>query len=79
MQLNGWPRSSARRSDGYTAIIKLISELEDLLADPRKILQVITDGLLDLEKRYGDDRDRIEADSDRELTAEDLVASETWS
>jgi DNA gyrase subunit A len=63
--------------DEYTAIIKLISELEDLLANPRKILQVITEELLDLEKRYGDDRKtRIEADSNRELTAEDLVASE---
>src|SRR6188508_112440 len=63
--------------DEYTAIIKLISELEDLLANPRKILQVITDELLDLEKRYGDDsKTRIEADSNRELTAEDLVASE---
>ena len=63
--------------DEYKAIIKLISELEDLLANPRKILQVIQDELADLEKRYGDDRKtRIEADANRELTAEDLVASE---
>ena len=63
--------------DEYKAIIKLISELEDLLANPRKILQVIKDELADLEKRYGDDRKtRIEADANRELTAEDLVASE---
>jgi DNA gyrase subunit A len=63
--------------DEYKAIIQLISELEDLLANPRKILQVIKDELADLEKRYGDDRKtRIEADANRELTAEDLVASE---
>jgi DNA gyrase subunit A len=63
--------------DEYKAIIQLISELEDLLANPRKILQVIKDELADLEKRYGDDRKtRIEADVNRELTAEDLVASE---
>jgi DNA gyrase subunit A len=63
--------------DEYKAIIQLISELEDLLANPRKILQVIKDELVDLEKRYGDDRKtRIEADANRELTAEDLVASE---
>ena len=40
--------------DEYKAIIKLISELEDLLANPRKILTVIKDELADLEKRYGD-------------------------
>ena len=63
--------------DEYRAVIQLISELEDLLANPRKILQVITTELDDLERRYGDDRKtRIEADANRELTAEDLVASE---
>ena len=63
--------------DEYRAIIKLISELEDLLANPRKILQVIKDELADLEKRHGDERKtRIQADANRELTAEDLVASE---
>src|SRR5918994_1645595 len=63
--------------DEYRAIIKLISELEDLLANPRKILQVIKDELADLEKRYGDDRKtRIQPDANRELTAEDLVQAE---
>jgi DNA gyrase subunit A len=63
--------------DEYKSIIQLISELEDLLANPRKILQVIKDELADLRKRYGDDRKtRIQADANRELTAEDLVASE---
>ncbi|MGH2446860.1 MAG: DNA gyrase subunit A, partial [Candidatus Limnocylindria bacterium] len=63
--------------DEYRAIIQLISELEDLLANPRKILQVIKDELAGLEKRYGDERKtRIQADVNRELTAEDLVASE---
>jgi DNA gyrase subunit A len=63
--------------DEYKAIIKLIGELEDLLANPRKISQVIKDELTDLEKRHGDERKtRIEADANRELTAEDLVASE---
>jgi len=63
--------------DEYKAIIQLISELEDLLANPRKISQVIKDELVDLEKRYGDERKtRIQADANRELTAEDLVASE---
>jgi DNA gyrase subunit A len=63
--------------DEYRAIIQLISELEDLLANPRKILLVIKDELADLEKRYGDERKtRIQADANRELTAEDLVQAE---
>jgi DNA gyrase subunit A len=63
--------------DEYKAIIQLISELEDLLANPRKILLAIKDELAGLVKRYGDERKtRIEADANRELTAEDLVASE---
>ncbi len=63
--------------DEYKAIIQLISELEDLLANPRKVLLVIKDELTDLVKRYGDDRKtRIQADANRELTAEDLVQAE---
>ncbi len=63
--------------DEYEQVIRLIAELEDLLANPRKILQAITDELTELKRRYGDERKtRIEADVNRELTAEDLVASE---
>nr|MBA3587185.1 DNA gyrase subunit A [Chloroflexota bacterium] len=63
--------------DEYRAIIQLISELEDLLANPRKILTVIKDELTGLVKKYGDERKtRIQADANRELTAEDLVLAE---
>jgi len=63
--------------DEYEQVIRLIAELEDLLANPRKILQAITDELAELKRKYGDERKtRIEADANRELTAEDLVASE---
>src|SRR5918992_1457017 len=63
--------------DEYRSVIKLIAELEDLLANPRKILVVIKDELAELKRKYGDDRKtRIEADANRELTAEDLIASE---
>jgi DNA gyrase subunit A len=63
--------------DEYRAIIQLISELEDLLANPRKILLVIKDELAGLVKKYGDERKtRIQADANRELTAEDLVQAE---
>ena len=63
--------------DEYEQVIRLIAELEDLLANPRKILQVIKDELGELKRKYGDERKtRIQADANRELTAEDLVASE---
>jgi len=63
--------------DEYESIIRLIAELEDLLANPRKVLTVIQDELAELDRKYGDDRKtRIQADVNRELTAEDLVAAE---
>jgi DNA gyrase subunit A len=63
--------------DEYEAVIRLIAELEDLLANPRKVLTVIRDELTELIRKYGDDRKtRIESDANRELTAEDLVAAE---
>jgi len=61
----------------YESTIRLIAELEDLLANPRKVMQAIKDELAELRRRYGDDRKtRIQADANRELTAEDLVAAE---
>jgi DNA gyrase subunit A len=63
--------------DEYEAVIRLIAELEDLLANPRKVLTAIRDELTELIRKYGDDRKtRIESDANRELTAEDLVAAE---
>jgi len=63
--------------DEYLSVIRLIAELEDLLANPRKILVAIKDELTELQRKYGDERKtRIQADVNRELTAEDLVASE---
>jgi DNA gyrase subunit A len=63
--------------DEYEAVIRLIAELEDLLANPRKILVVIKDELTELKRKYGDERKtRIKADANRELTEEDLIAAE---
>jgi DNA gyrase subunit A len=63
--------------DEYEQVIRLIAELEDLLANPRKILVAIRDELEELVRKYGNDRKtRIESDANRELTAEDLVAAE---
>ncbi len=63
--------------DEYEQVIRLIAELEDLLANPRKILVAIREELEELVRKYGNDRKtRIQSDANRELTAEDLVAAE---
>jgi DNA gyrase subunit A len=63
--------------DEYEEVIRLIAQLEDLLANPRKILLVIKDELADLRKKYGEGRrTRIWDDANRELSAEDLIAAE---
>jgi DNA gyrase subunit A len=63
--------------DEYEEVIRLIAELEDLLANPRKILQAIKDDLADLRRKYGEERrTRIWEDATRELSAEDLVTAE---
>jgi DNA gyrase subunit A len=63
--------------DEYLEVIQLIAELEDILANPARVLSIIKDELLDLKKRYaGDRRTRVEDDANRELTDEDLIADE---
>jgi DNA gyrase subunit A len=63
--------------DEYIATIKLIAELEDILANPGRVLHIIKDELTDLTKRFaGERRTRIQEDADREMTDEDLIADE---
>jgi DNA gyrase subunit A len=63
--------------DEYLEVIQLIAELEDILANPARVLAIIKDELLDLKKRYaGERRTRVQDDANRELTDEDLIADE---
>jgi len=63
--------------DEYLATIKLIAELEDILANPGRVLHIIKDELTALADKFaGPRRTRIEADADREMTDEDLIADE---
>src|SRR5450830_445442 len=63
--------------DEYLAIIQLIAELEDILANPQRVLNVIKDELLAIKTKYaGLRRTRIADDSSREMTDEDLIADE---
>jgi len=61
--------------DEYKELIELISYLEDLLANPRKIDFLIKDDAVDLKKTYGDDRRTIIVDQEpEEFSEEDMVA-----
>jgi len=63
--------------DEYLEVIQLIAELEDILANPQRVLSIIKDELRELKRKYaGDRRTRVAEDSSRELTDEDLIADE---
>ena len=63
--------------DEYLEVIQLIAELEDILANPARVLSIITEELREMKRKYaGDRRTRVEDDSSRELTDEDLIADE---
>ncbi|MDQ2965046.1 MAG: DNA gyrase subunit A, partial [Chloroflexota bacterium] len=61
----------------YLAVIQLIAELEDILANPGRVLAIIKEELGELKTKYaGERRTRIVDDSSREMTDEDLIADE---
>ncbi|MFN8476834.1 MAG: DNA gyrase subunit A [Kouleothrix sp.] len=63
-----------RIEDEYKEVIKLIAELEDILANPRKVLHLIKTDLQYLKEKYGDERrTRIIPDADGEVSDEDLI------
>jgi DNA gyrase subunit A len=63
--------------DEYLEVIQLIAELEDILANPARVLQIIKDELSELKRKYaGERRTRVADDASREMTDEDLIADE---
>jgi len=63
--------------DEYLSVIQLIAELEDILANPGRVLGIIKDELAELKRKYaGERRTRVADDSSREMTDEDLIADE---
>jgi DNA gyrase subunit A len=63
--------------DEYQEVLKTIAVLEDLLANPHKILAVIKDDLQELKTEYGDERrTRILVDVKEDFHEEDLVKDE---
>jgi DNA gyrase subunit A len=60
--------------DEYAQVIQSIAYLEDLLANPRKVLYLIRQDMDDLQRKYGDiRRTHIASEADDSLTVEDLV------
>jgi DNA gyrase subunit A len=63
--------------DEHKELLSRIAYLEDLLANPRKIMQVINDDLLASTEKFGDERrTKIIVESHEELREEDLVPDE---
>ena len=63
--------------DEYKQLMTLIEELEDLLANPHKILEIIRTDLNEVADKYGDPRrTRIAPDAEMDLSDESLVQDE---
>jgi len=64
-------------TEEYAAVIKNISYLEDLLANPRKILALVAQDAQELKSNYGDPRRTvIKAEEIEEFRTEDLISHE---
>jgi DNA gyrase subunit A len=73
-QLTGLERKKIE--DEYLEVIKTIERLRGILADPKKVLAIIREELLQLKEKYGDDRrTRIMAQA-VDLDIEDLIQEE---
>ena len=60
--------------DEYTEVVKRIAYLEDLLANPRRILLLITEEVKELKSKYGDPRrTQISGEEAVEFREEDLI------
>lgn len=62
--------------DEYTDVLETIDWLESVLADEHKVMNIIKDDLLEMKKKFGDER-RTEISRDTsEMDIEDLIAEE---
>ncbi len=63
--------------DELAGLMKLIAELEAILADEQRILAIVKDELLELKKQYGDERrTRVVVQELDKMSDEDLVPDE---
>jgi DNA gyrase subunit A len=65
-------------TEEYAAVIKNISYLEDLLANPRKVSSLVAQDAKELKSKYGDSRRTVvKAEEIEEFRTEDLVPHES--
>ena len=62
--------------DEYMDVLETIDWLESVLADEGKVLQIIKDDLLEMKKRFGDDRRTAISHDASDMEVEDLIAEE---
>jgi len=60
----------------YAEITRLIARLEGILADPKKVLQVITEELTEIKEKYGDERRTEIVASTEDINIEDMIVEE---
>ncbi len=60
----------------YRQTLKLIEELEGILADERKVFAILVEEFREIRDRYGDERRTEIVPQTEELTVEDLIAEE---
>ncbi len=68
--------SSAAIEQEQKELLKLIAELQAILADPQKILDIIVNELTDLKKNYGDERRTQIGPDMTDFSMEDLIEKE---
>jgi DNA gyrase subunit A len=60
----------------YAEINHLITKLSGILADPKKVLQVIVDELNEIKEKYGDERRTEIVASTEDISIEDMIVEE---
>ena len=60
----------------YAEVTSLIARLAGILADPKKVLQVIIDELNDIKNKYGDERRTEIVASTEDINIEDMIVEE---
>ncbi|MCJ7578741.1 MAG: DNA topoisomerase 4 subunit A, partial [candidate division Zixibacteria bacterium] len=73
-RLTGLEREKVEQE--YLDVIKLIEKLKGILASKSQRMNIIKEELLELKKKYGDDRRTEIREEEEEFTIEDLVAEE---
>lgn len=57
----------------YSELIKLIKHLNEVLSDPKKILEIIKKELMEIREKYSDERKTQIIEDDGDTTIEDLI------